>query len=224
MPSQMLKLNPLEPERLRLSWHRSWKKIAVYWDSELITTVCQADPIETWQTVNLPTGDTLTLCFMIRMGRSTLEVKCNEKILERIDVSSPYDSLSIAFAWTKAIAALHFLILVNLPITRNPEPIRAIGGWILMLGIIYIGLNFFQKSNARLALITASVLYIFESGYIVYDFVHSYLALTFGLNTTYLLSFAIALYYAIQGIQACLPKRVLNNLNTIPTKRAQNNL
>lgn len=198
MPTRLLKLKPQETERLRLSWHCSWKKVVVYWDSQLITTFCQSEPIEEWQSVLLPTGDTLAIRFMISLGRTTLEAMCNERILARIDVGAPHRILDRAFTYMQVIAGIHFAAI--LPIFRVSVLTKAIWEWVLLLGSIYIGLSLLPKSSKRIALIIASVLYVFEGSYL------GYLWITFigkgGFSYMVTLWFYIsALYYALQGLR-----------------------
>ena len=197
MPTQVLKIHPNEPERLRLAWHRSWRKITVYWDSDPIATFCQANPIKDWQSVLLPTGDVLKVCFKDSLGRSTLEATYNDQILTRIDVHHPDQVLDRAFLYMQVVAGIHFLAVFY--ILRGAILNRGVWIWGLLLGSVYLGLSLLKERRARLALTIASVLYMFEGSYLIYSLYNVSVSGFISLLT--LLYFVLALYKAILGLQ-----------------------
>lgn len=200
MPTHLLKLRPQETERLRLSWHCSWKKLTVYWDSQRIATFYQSEPIEDWQSVVLPTGDVLTMRFMVSLGRNTLEVMCNKQILARVDVCSPYHILDEAFGYMLGIAGGHFLVI--LAVLMGFVFTQDIWLWILLLGVVYVGLDLLQKRNKLMALVIASVLYVVESSYLVYDVYKNVIdGIVGSMYLVPLLLYILALYHAVQGLQ-----------------------
>ena len=169
MPTKTIKLTPQGKNDLRLSWSDSRKKIAIYWENTLVTTLQQPRPITEWQKVTLPTGDTLSIRFMKDMGRNELQIRLNEQNLTLIDLQKASETSSSMAFWMPALAAMHLLLAFKITVfptgtVAQVLPLAQITT--LAIATIYIGLIGLHRRHARAALLAACFVYILDFFYL----------------------------------------------------------